>query len=132
MKTRCRQCRKLIDFGNTFCDECKSKITKERKKGLKDKNVEATTKSTRWKALRSKIVQRDKCCVLCLRRGFIEYRSLQVHHLVKRVDDNSLIYEPSNLVTVCRNCHEELEKLSLKEQKELLGDFNKEISFRLL
>lgn len=132
MKTRCRQCRKLIEYGNTFCDDCKSKVTKERKKGLKDKNVEATTKNSRWKALRLKIIQRDKCCILCLRRGFIEYRTLQVHHLVKRVEDTSLIYEPSNLVTVCRECHEELEKLPLLEQKKLLGDFDKEIDFRLL
>ena len=132
MKTRCRRCRKLIDFKNTFCDDCKAIITKERKTGLKNKNVEATTKSSRWKSLRMKIIQRDKCCVLCLKRGYIEYRGLQVHHLVKRVDDETLIYDPNNLVTVCRNCHEELEKLPLLEQKKLLGDFNKEISFRLL
>lgn len=127
MKTRCRACRKLIEYGNTFCSECKSKVTKERKTGLKRKDIEATTKDSRWKSVRMKVIQRDKCCLLCLKRGYIEYRTLQVHHLIKRVDDVNLIYEPSNLVTLCRSCHEEMEKLPLVEQKKLLGDYNKEI-----
>ena len=127
MKTRCRACRKLIEYGNTFCNECKSKVTKERKTGLKRKDVESAIKNSRWKALRMRIIQRDKCCLLCYKRGYIEYRTLQVHHLVKRVDDTDLIYEPSNLVTLCRSCHEEMEKLSLMEQKQLLGEYNTEI-----
>ena len=132
MKTRCARCRKLIDFGNTFCSVCKTETTKERKKGLRDKEVEKTTKSSQWKALRKKIILRDKCCILCFKRGFIEYRGLQVHHLIKRTEDNTLIYDPSNLVTVCRSCHEELELMPLAQQKKLLGDFNKQLDFKML
>lgn len=134
MKTRCSRCRTLIDYGNTYCDKCYSAIIKAKKDGLKNKRVEATTKSSRWKAVRRRILLRDKCCVLCLKRdNYVNMKNLQVHHIVKRVDNEDLIYEPSNLVTLCRNCHEEVELLSPEKQKELLGDYNKEIySERLL
>lgn len=129
LKSRCNKCRKLIDYGETFCSECKSKVTKERKNGLKDKEAEATLKTSRWRALSKRIKQRDKCCLVCLNRGFIEYRGLQVHHLIKRTENLELAFEPSNLVTVCRICHEELEKLPLEKQKVLLGNYNKELDF---
>lgn len=133
MKTRCRRCRVLIDYGNTYCDKCKSATIKANKEGLKNKRVEATTKSGRWKAVRHKILLRDKCCVLCFKRDkYVNIRNLQVHHIIKRVDDEALIYEPSNLVTLCRNCHEEVELLPIAQQRELLGDYQKEIDYTLL
>lgn len=134
MKTRCSRCRTLIDYGNTYCDKCYSAVIKSKKDGLKNKRVEATTKSSRWKEVRRRIVLRDKCCILCLKRyNYVNMKNLQVHHIVKRVDNEDLIYEPSNLVTLCRQCHEEVELLSPEKQKELLGDYNKEIySERLL
>lgn len=122
IKTRCRRCKTLIDFKTTYCKDCNTKINNAKKESLRNKEVEATTKSSRWKSLRAEIVRRDGGrCVLCFKRGFITYRGLQVHHIVKRVDDTDLIYEPSNLITVCRDCHEEIEKLSPKKQRELLG-----------
>lgn len=133
MKTRCRGCRSLIDYGETYCDKCYSAVIKAKKDGLKNKRVEATTKSSRWKAVRRRILLRDKCCILCLNRDkYINLHNLQVHHIVKRVDDEDLIYEPSNLVTLCRNCHEEVELLPPEKQKELLGDYNKEIDNNFL
>lgn len=133
MKTRCKRCRKLIDYGATYCLSCDSKIRADKKATMQNKDIEATTKSSRWKSLRAEILRRDNgCCLLCFKRGIIEYRTLQVHHIVKRVDNPELIYEPSNLVTVCRQCHEEVELLSIKEQRELFGEFNKEQTYRLL
>lgn len=136
MKTRCRNCRTLIDYGNTYCSKCEEKIKKQRKRYTTERVKEADkyTKSATWKSLRSEIIRRDKgCCVLCLLRGKIEYRQLQVHHIVKRVDDISLAYERSNLVTLCRTCHEEVEKLTPQKQRELLKieESEKEISFLL-
>lgn len=133
MKTRCRNCRKLIEFRTSLCEECSKKLRKDYKKNS-SKNielVESTTKSSRWKKLRKQIILRDKCCCrLCMKRGYVEFRKLEVHHIVKRVDDPSLIYEPSNLVTLCRTCHEEMEKLNVVEQKRIIGDVE-EIEFRL-
>ena len=133
MKTRCAKFRKLIDYGNSYCDKCYSTILRDRKNSVKNKRVESTTKSAQWKAVREKVILRDKCCLLCLkRRGYFELRALQVHHIIKRVEDESLIYDPSNLVTLCRSCHEEMEKLSVKEQRDLLGEYKKEIDYSIL
>lgn len=131
MKTRCNKCRKLIDYGNSLCDECKSKYIKDKKKDLKDKSAEKHIKSGRWKKVRRQILLRDKCCILCLKRGYLEYRRLQVHHIIKRTDNIELAYDPSNLITVCPTCHEELEKLAPSKQKELLDYQPKEIEFYL-
>lgn len=136
MKTRCRNCRTLIEFGNTYCLRCEDKQKKQRKKYTTERVKEADkyTKTATWQSLRKEIIQRDKgCCVLCLLRGRIEYRQLQVHHIVKRVDDITLAYERSNLVTLCRVCHEEVEKLSPEKQRELLNlkEYKKEINFLL-
>ena len=133
MKTRCAKCKKLISYGQTYCEDCASKITKEKKKNMNFKELDNLLKRKEWIATRKKILLRDKgLCVLCFKNGVIEHRGLQVHHIVKRIDDMSLMYEPSNLVTVCRSCHEKLEKLPVDKQKALLGNFDKDISYNLL
>ena len=136
MKTRCRNCRTLIDYGKTYCSKCEEKVKKQRKQYTTEKVREADkyTKTATWQSLRKEIIIRDKgCCVLCLLRGKIEYRQLQVHHIVKRVDNLSLAYDRDNLVTLCRTCHEEVEKLSPEKQRELLKikKPKEEISFLL-
>lgn len=133
MKTRCRRCRKIIDFGNRLCDECHRAIIKENKKGLKNKDVEKTTKSAKWKAVRRKVILRDKCCVMCLSDKYVNAKNLQVHHIIKRKDNEDLIYEMSNLVTLCRDCHEKAEKMSIEDQKRIFNKYiNKEVvEFRL-
>lgn len=132
MKTRCRNCRTLIEFRTTYCDKCKTKFNAHRKDGLKDKEADDMLKTQRWQNLRAEIVRRDKgCCVLCFKKGCITYKGLQVHHIVKRTMDKSLAFEPSNLVTVCRDCHEIVEKMSVAEQRSLFGDFEELADFRL-
>lgn len=125
---------KLIEFREHYCEECKKKFLKKSILSRKSKEVDKYIKNARWQSLRKQILLRDKCCLLCFRRGFVETRGLQVHHIIKRVDDitGEGMYSPSNLVTVCRKCHEELEKLPISKQKELLGEYEKEIDdFRL-
>lgn len=132
MKTRCRRCRILIPFRETYCENCKKLIISQKKDGLKNKKAESLLKTGIWKSLRKDIIRRDKgCCVLCFKQGIIEYRTLQVHHIVKRTEDESLAYEPTNLVTLCRSCHEKVELLSIQKQKELLGELPALEDFRL-
>ena len=129
MKARCRNCRTYIPYGDTYCEKCYSSNLKEKKKGLKDKQAETLIRSGAWKKVRAGIIRRDNgVCILCFRRGYIQFRNLQVHHIVKRTTDLSLAYDPSNLVTLCRTCHEEVEELPVAVQKEMYGDFNKEDS----
>ena len=137
MKTRCRNCRALIDYGHTYCLKCEEKIKKQRKQYTTERVKEADkyTKTATWQSLRKEIIIRDKgCCVLCFLSGKIEYRQLQVHHIIKRVDNPSLAYDRDNLVTLCRTCHEEVEKLSPSKQRELLKikqQEKEEVSFLL-
>ena len=79
------------------------------------------TNTSRWRSLKADIKRRDNgVCRLCFNRSYIEYRSLQVHHIYKRSTHPKLAYEPSNLVTLCRQCHEEVEEMPVSKQCELL------------
>lgn len=123
MKTRCPMCRTKIELGAKYCDSCyknKIKVNKEfQHKKLKE--ADEKLKTSQWKATREQVIQRDNyCCRLCLINNYVETRGLQVHHIHKRVDRPDLTFNESNLVTVCRVCHEKVEKMSPKEQLELL------------
>lgn len=124
IKTRCRKCKTKIDFGKYYCEECEA-IVKSERNAHKNKKINSSSKisSRKWNKTRQQVIVRDNgICVLCfLKHNRIFSKALEVHHIVKRIDDPSLMYDLDNLVTVCRECHEELEKLPVKKQKELLG-----------
>lgn len=125
IKARCRKCRKKIEYGSTYCEECNINNKKENKKTINNKNIPSNSKisSRKWKTIREQAIIRDNgVCVLCLSKyKRIFSKGLEVHHIVKRIDNPDLMYNLDNLVTVCRYCHEELEKLSPIEQKKLLN-----------
>lgn len=132
MKTRCRKCRKKIDFGNSYCENCLPLVRKERKANLLDTEAEKILHTKRWRDTRAKVLQRDKGrCIRCYNNKKITFRKLQVHHIVKRTTDISRAYDLDNLVTLCRDCHEELELLSADEQRAILGEFDVVEDFRL-
>lgn len=137
IKTRCRKCRTKIDFGQYYCEKCGAEVTAERN-SHKNKKISSDSKisSRKWKKTRDQVIIRDQgICVLCfLKYGRIFSKSLEVHHIVKRIDDPSLMYDLDNLVTVCRECHEELEKLPPAKQKEILGikEKDKGLDFSLI
>ena len=59
-----------------------------------------------WNRLRIQALNRDHwLCQFCLREGRLTYAS-EVHHLVPVEADPSLALELSNLVSLCRTCHE--------------------------
>lgn len=124
MKSRCSICREKIDFGNTYCEKCAKEKRDRNKQTQKKKLQEADNllKTSRWQSTRKQILIRDNyCCRLCyLRKQYVETRRLQVHHIIKRTEDISLAFSPENLTTVCPICHEELEKLPAKVQREML------------
>lgn len=132
MFTRCARCRKKIEFGNSHCDDCKKVILKSKKDTLRDKEAEKALKTTTWKNVRASVIRRDGgVCKLCLINGIVEYRNLQVHHIVKRTQNLELAYDTSNLVTLCRTCHEKMEPLPTNKQKELLGELEEKVHYLL-
>lgn len=125
MKTRCRRCRRKIDFGNSYCETCIPLARKERKANLLDSEAEKILHTQKWRDTRIKVLQRDNgMCVKCYKNKKITRKNLQVHHIIKRTTDISRAFDLDNLVTVCRDCHEELELLPAEEQRARLGEFN--------
>ena len=124
IKARCRKCRTKIEFGNSHCEEC-NKIIQAQRNAHKNKKISSDSKinSSKWRKTREQAIIRDNgVCILCLKKyNRIHSKGLEVHHIVKRIDDPSLMYNLDNLVTVCRECHEELEKLTPERQKKLLN-----------
>lgn len=70
----------------------KGGITPERQRLQKEISTE----------LRQQIYKRDDfTCRLCYRRG----GTLELHHIIPCYQDKTLFFEPTNLVTICADCH---------------------------
>lgn len=63
----------------------------------------------RWKVLRDKVRKERGECAIC---GTIH--SLTVHHVVPPKGDAELFYDVTNLVVLCRDCHN---RMTSAEQK---------------
>ena len=80
--------------------------------------------STRWARVREQALQRDfYLCRLCLEQGYINHNSLEVHHITKIEENESLAYELDNLITLCQQHHMEVEDDRTKRDylRELAG-----------
>jgi hypothetical protein len=73
------------------------KITKKEEKRLEKKR-----KNKLWKETREKVLERDKCCVLC----GSTYK-LNVHHILEKefIIFRHLQFDERNLITACPKCH---------------------------
>jgi len=61
--------------------------------------------SNQWKAWRLAVFQRDGfCCVMCEDKGS-KAGFLEPHHIKTKLKHPELMYEISNGVTLCRDCH---------------------------
>lgn len=68
---------------------------------------------SRWRPLREQILQRDGgLCQDCLAQGRLTDTDLAVHHLISpfivglsQQDFDYLAWNPDNLITLCRECH---------------------------
>lgn len=66
------------------------------------KNIKEEYKTDRWRIFREMIFRRDEYkCVRCN-----EKTELQPHHIKRVTLYPSLFYDPSNVITLCRKCHE--------------------------
>lgn len=103
-------CGKVIDFAE-IC-ECKKGNRNAYQRQYYEKNKEAHKElnSTRWAKKRRFILNRDNShCQRCLHKyGIIETDKLQVHHIKNRQHHPHLMYEDSNLITVCKTCNLQL------------------------
>lgn len=106
---------------NWFCDwECYNEWRKGRTGELhrawKENSVEVNY-GDGWKRISEKVRSEDGSCSLCDSTS-----NLEVHHIkkVREFDDAKEAHKRNNLVTLCRDCHTDVDNnLSLQEQREL-------------
>ena len=98
----CSRCGKIHEYG-----ACKVPASGYRVYTRKTATSITRFRSSRvWQRKRLEILERDQhLCKLCLYRGVINNKALEVHHIVPIKDNEELKLEDSNLVTVCSTCH---------------------------
>lgn len=105
-KKTCTRCGKVIGY-NERCN-CSHYYPKSQ---IKEKSE--TTKKLqykKWRDKREQILKRDKrLCQRCkIKYGILNFDNLQVHHIKSREHYPELMYEDSNLITVCQTCNLQL------------------------
>jgi 5-methylcytosine-specific restriction endonuclease McrA len=101
-------CGKLVAVNETCsCKQNTNRNEYQRKYYEKNKDVLKPLSTARWRKLRSLIIKRDKgCCQRCLiKYGIINGDNLQVHHIKPRIEYPELMFEESNLITLCKTCN---------------------------
>lgn len=113
-------CGKVINYDEVCsCKESRNAYQREYYAKHKDANKELRT--ARWAKKRQFIISRDRnYCQRCFYKyGIIESHKLQVHHIKPRSLYAHLMYEDSNLITLCKTCN-----LQLGTQETLDFDWN--------
>lgn len=107
-KKKTCSCGRIIAFTET----CSCKQTSNRNEYQREyyKNHKETLKplsSARWKKLRPLIIKRDRgLCQRCLiKYNIFNGINLQVHHIKPRIQYPELMFEESNLLTLCKTCN---------------------------
>lgn len=130
MKKICSGCGKIIDFSKKC--ECMKEKEKERSR-YNSRNATKSQKllnTTKWRKLRKQILNRDNhYCQRCLHKfGIINGDSLEVHHIKPRNKYIELMYEPSNLITLCSTCNLQI---GTKEELDFEINEKEEIEYNL-
>lgn len=112
------------------CERCEAarkqeKNAYERAYNKRRAEVQKPLKTARWHKLRRFIIHRDKgvcqrCLALC---DVFNSKDLQVHHIKPRVKYPELIFDESNLITLCRTCNLEL---GVREELDFTRQFEDE------
>jgi len=85
----------LIEF---FSERTKIKVQDARQHG--NGLLRLMHSEYRWRKTRKEHLKHEDCCQMC---GIL--RDLEVHHIEPWHLAPELRYEPSNLITLCRECH---------------------------
>lgn len=107
-------------------------MNKKLLQAIREGNTHYFYTSWTWRVKRKEILERDnKECQLCKREGNITVgtkdKSLVVHHIKELKDRPDLALTDSNLLTVCRDCHENIcHPNRLGEHQERKGFMNEE------
>ena len=119
MLVSCRYC-------SAFHNRGESCPNRPRDKRTKDPTYISRFRSSRaWQKKRDEIKDRDKfLCLHCrYTKGVYVFNGLSVHHIRPLSKAWAYRLENSNLITLCRLCHEDAEKGNIRSS--ILGDLVK-------
>ena len=109
----CPRCNKIINYTQRYCDKCTEEY-KDNKK-LKNKIYDSKYRknkevyhSTNWDKVKVVVKNRDNnLCRICLDQERIRPVKI-VHHIIPVEDNEKLVYNPTNLISVCDSCHRDI------------------------
>lgn len=108
-KLRCKLLKQIITLDK--CKNCSKSIVVRNKPIKKVSNKRITVSKKTY----DKVYERDKgCCRLC------GNDKIQLHHIIYRSEDKSLIDEPTNCIMLCVKCHKLCHSNKKKYQPILL------------
>lgn len=58
-----------------------------------------------WRKMRKHHLENNPLCAYCLKLGITELATV-VDHIVPHKGDEALMFEPSNLQSLCKRCHD--------------------------
>ena len=101
MYRTCSVCGKIHDY-NKKC------IRKKHYRGGEERGLRSQTK---WTLKSLEIRERSNyLCAVCLDKGIINHKNVEVHHITKVKDDQSLLLDDSNLICLCQEHHKDADK----------------------
>lgn len=105
-----------------LCTDCREihegKRCPKKVKQYKSEEDKRFMSSARWQKKRLEVLDRDCGCVRCrVNEGKIVTTNLEVHHIIGRKKiwkdrKYELLLDNNNLITLCRDCHQEVEKIN--------------------
>ena len=108
MLKSCRYCGRMHKVGESCPGKPKSK---KRITWCADTPERRFRSTQKWRDKRGEVKQRDHyMCRVCLDQSHINCGYLEVHHIVSLHDDFSRRLDGSNLISLCREHHEQAEK----------------------
>jgi|SRR5699024_115633 len=108
MTKRICSCGKIV-LRSEECSTC-SRNAYQKQYYQRKKDIIKPLNTTRWRKLRSIIISRDggRCQRCYIKNGRINGAQLQVHHIIPRIKNPDLMFEESNLITLCKTCNLEI------------------------
>ena len=102
MYKTCSVCGRMHDFNSKMC---------KRKKTYRGGSERGLRSQTKWTEKSLEIRDRSHyLCAVCQDKGIIRYENVEVHHIVKVKDDESLMYEDTNLICLCQEHHKQADR----------------------
>jgi 5-methylcytosine-specific restriction protein A len=95
-------CSALAEHGESYCSEHKSKvrIQYEAQRGTSTERGY----NARWRRLRQWFLNSHPLCAECGRHGILKAAAV-VDHVIPHRGDQTLLYDQSNLQSLCTTCH---------------------------